>query len=57
MKCNHFRSEQMGSKKLREIKMRTLGLPGWSCGYDFMLSMQQAWVQTLVRELDPPCHN
>ena len=57
MKCNHFRSEQMGSKKLREIKMRTLGLPGWSCGYDFMLSMQGAWVQTLVRELDPTCHN
>lgn len=57
MKCYHFRSEQTGSKKLREIKMRTLGLPWWSCGYDFMFSMQRAWVQTQVRELDPTRHN
>lgn len=57
MKCYHFRSEQTGSKKLREIKMRTLGLPWWSRGYDFMFSMQRAWVQTQVRELDPTRHN
>ena len=26
-------------------------------GADSTLSMQGAWVQTLVRELDPTCHN
>ena len=29
------------------------GLPWWSSAYNFVLSMQGAWVQPLVRELDP----
>ena len=29
------------------------GLPWWSSGQDFMLPMQGAQVQLLVRELDP----
>ena len=31
-------------------------LPGGP-GADSTLSVQGAWVQTLVRELDPTCHN
>ena len=31
------------------------GLPWWSSGWDSMLPMQGAWVQSLVGELDPAC--
>ena len=31
--------------------------PRWSSGQDSALPMQGAWVQSLVRELNPTCHN
>ena len=34
-----------------------LGLPWWSSGWDFKLPMWEAWIQSLVRELDPTCGN
>ena len=33
------------------------GLPWWPSGSDSRLPMQWAWAQSLVGELDPPCHN
>ena len=33
------------------------GLPWWSSGQDTAFSMQGAWVQFLVRELDLTCRN
>ena len=33
------------------------GLPWWSRGWDAMLPTQGALVQSLVRELDPTCHD
>ena len=33
------------------------GLPWWSRGWDFKFLMQKTWVRSLVRELDPTCHN
>ena len=30
-----------------------VGFPGWSSGWDSKFPMQRAWVQSLVRELDP----
>ena len=38
-------SEGGESLRLRE------GLPWWSIGYDSVLSMQGAWVPSLIREL------
>ena len=35
----------------------TQGFPRWSSGWHATLSMQGAWVWSLVRELDPTCHN
>ena len=32
-------------------------LPSWSSGKDTTVWMQGVWVQTLLRELDPTCHN
>ena len=37
------------------FKKYLLGLPWWHSGSDSKLSMQGAWVQSLVRELDPTC--
>ena len=34
-----------------------LGLPWGSSGKDSTLPMQEAQVRSLVRELDPTCHN
>ena len=33
------------------------GLPWSSSAYDSVLPMKGVWIQSLVRELDPPCHN
>ena len=45
-------------KITREIAYSRLqGFPWWSGGYDCKLPMQEAWVRSLVRELDPKCHN
>ena len=33
------------------------GLPWWSSGHDSMVPLQRAWVQSLVRELDPTGHD
>ena len=33
------------------------GLPWWPWGEDSKLPKQGAWVRSLVRELDPACHN
>ena len=43
----------LGKKK----KDHGLGFSWWSSGEDSELVMQGAWVQSLVRELDPTCHN
>ena len=32
-------------------KKLTLGIPWWSSGYNSVLSLPRAWVQSLVREL------
>ena len=37
-------------------KFQDSGLPWWSSGQDSVLLMQGAWVQSMVRELDPTCH-
>ena len=34
-----------------------LGLPSWPSGWNSVLPIQGARVQSLVRELDPTCHN
>ena len=34
-----------------------VGIPWWSSDLDSMLPLQGTWVQSLVRELDPMCHN
>ena len=35
------------------MNLAILELPWWSSGYDSMLPMWGAWVESLVRELDP----
>ena len=37
--------------------MRKLGLPWWSSGQDSAVPVQGAQILSLVRELDPMCHN
>ena len=50
-------------KRLETILTQTLhkgnleGIPWWSTGWDSVLPMQGTWVQSLVRELGPTCHN
>ena len=39
------------------FRSRLLELPWWSRDSDSMLPRQGAQVQSLVRELDPTCHN
>ena len=34
-----------------------LGLPWWFSGQDSPLPKLEAWVQSLIRELGPTCHN
>ena len=40
-----------------DITEATECMSWWSSGQDSALPMQRAWVQSLVRELDPECHN
>ena len=43
---------------IRSLKnVTTLGLPWWFSGEDSTFPMQGAWVQPLVRELNPTCRN
>ena len=48
----------MARKKRKGFKKGlVLGLPWWSSGWDFKLPMWEAWIQSLVREMDPTCGN
>ena len=37
-------------------KFKLRGTSWWASGQDFTLPMWEAWVPSLVRELDPTCH-
>lgn len=39
------------------LKVCEEGLPWWSSDKVFVLPVQEAWVQFMVRELDPVCYN
>ena len=41
----------------KKFFLRLLELPWWSSGQDSEFPTQEAWVQSLVRELDPTCRN
>ena len=50
---------ELGRKIMEEarFKMGDVQLPWWSSGEASELPRQGAWVQSLVKELDPICHN
>ena len=50
--CFSFTLTQIG---LPLRNSTVLGLPWWYSGKDSTVSMQRAWVQSLVRELDSTC--
>ena len=59
-KCNQKLSQYWTSNERRMrklIKIACGGIPWQFSGSDSMLPIQGAWVQTLVGELDPTCHN
>ena len=45
------------SSHSRILNHSMVGIPWWSSDLDSMLPLQGTWVQSLVRELDPMCHD
>ena len=50
---------ELGRKIMEEARFKTgdVQFPWWSSGEASELPRQGAWVQSLVKELDPICHN
>ena len=51
--ANIYSQKWKGMKKAS--KQSGEGLPWWSSGYDSVLTVQGAQVQSLLREVDPTC--
>ena len=56
-RASNYRIARDGILGKYRSKAGQLGLPCWSRGSDSALPKQGAWVWSLIRELDPTCHN